>query len=107
MPRAVDREEHFVQVPLVAWSGMPAPELIGIDLPELQARLPNGFIGHDNPTGEQELFHIAVAQTEAKVEPDAMTDDLGCEAVVFVMVHRWCVHAPSIAHQPGAGQAAQ
>jgi hypothetical protein len=86
MPRAINREEHPVQVPLVAGSGTPAPELIGIGLPELQASLPNGLRGHDNPTGEQELFHIAVAQTEAKVEPDAMANDLGWEAVVLVTV---------------------
>jgi hypothetical protein len=84
MPHAVDREEHFVQVPFVAGSVASVPELIGIGLPELQAPLPSGLVGHDNPTGEQELFHIAIAQTEAKIESDAMSDDLGPEAVVFV-----------------------
>ena len=54
VPFAIDREKHLVQVPLVAGSGAPAPELIDIGLPELPAPLPDGFIGHDNPTGEQE-----------------------------------------------------
>jgi hypothetical protein len=37
VPPVVDREEYFVQVPLVAWPGTPAPELIGIGLRELAA----------------------------------------------------------------------
>ena len=85
----VDREKHLVQVPLVARPGPSMPELIGIGLPELQAPLPDGFIGHDHPTGEQEFFDIAVAETEAEVQPDAIADDLSREAVVFVWVG-WC-----------------
>src|SRR5215831_6179219 len=33
---------------------------------------------------EQQLLHIAIAQGEAIVEPDAMADDLPGKAVVFV-----------------------
>ena len=89
VPFAVDREKHLVQVPFVARSGTPATELIGIRLPELPAPLPDGFIRHDDPTGEQEFFHIAVAEAEAEIEPDAMADDLSRETMVCVRVG-WC-----------------
>jgi len=55
-------------------------------LAELAAPLPNRLIGHDDAASEEELFHIAVAETEPKIEPDAMTDDLGWEAVILVAV---------------------
>jgi hypothetical protein len=43
----VDRQEHFIQVPLVAELGPSMPELIGIPLAELAAPLPDspGFSG--------------------------------------------------------------
>jgi hypothetical protein len=46
----------------------------------------NGFIAHENPDGEQALFHIAIAETEAEVQPDAMANDLGWKTVMLVMV---------------------
>jgi hypothetical protein len=100
-------EEDFIQMPLGAWPRTTAPELIRIRLPELPAPLPNGLIRHDDATGEQELFHVAVAETEPEIEPHPVADDLSWEAVVLVTVRRWYVHALSIAHQPTAGQAAQ
>jgi hypothetical protein len=86
MPCAVDREKDLIQVPLVARLGAPATELIGIRLPELLAPLPDRFVGDDDSTSEQQLFDIAIAEAEAEVEPDAVADDLGREAVVFVPV---------------------
>ena len=43
-------------------------------------------ICHDDSTGEQQLFDIPITEPEAEVPPDAVTDDLGREAVVFVGV---------------------
>ena len=88
VPFAMDGEKDLIQMPLVARSGAPAAELIGIGLPELPAPMPDGFVGHDDPTREQELFDIAIAQAEAEVQPDAMADDLGWETVMFVAVGR-------------------
>jgi hypothetical protein len=75
MPRAVDREQDLIQVPLVARLGAPATELIGIRLPELLAPLPDRFVGDGDSTSEQQLFDIAIAEAEAIVQPDAMADD--------------------------------
>jgi len=50
VPYTIDGEKHLVQVLLGAGSGTPAPELIGIGLPELQAPLADPFVGHHDPT---------------------------------------------------------
>jgi hypothetical protein len=75
-------------VPLIARPGTPTPEFIGILLAELAAPLADGFVGHDDPTGEQQLFDIAVAQAEAEIEPHRMADDLARKSMMFVGM-RW------------------
>jgi hypothetical protein len=52
-----------------------------------------------SPTDEQEFFHISVAQAEAKIEPDGVTDDLRRAAVVLIGVREgWCVLATILAY---------
>ena len=60
-----------------------------------------------NGTVEQQLFHIAVAETEAEVQPNAMGDDPSWEAVVLVSMSQWCAHEASIAHRARATQVTQ
>jgi hypothetical protein len=38
----------------------------------------------DHSAGEQQLFDVAVAEAEAIIQPDAVADDLGRKAVVFI-----------------------
>jgi hypothetical protein len=105
MALTLSGEKYFIQVPRVGRPGTAAPELMGILLPALAAPLPGRFIGHDDPTDEQEFFHVAVAEAEPEMEPDRAADDLTWDAVVLIAVVGWCVHALSMAHQAGAGQA--
>jgi hypothetical protein len=88
MTCAVDGQKHLVHMPLIARTGTPMPELIGLLLSELPAPLPDRFIGHEDPAGEQPLFHIPGAQAEAEVAPDAMADDFGRKPMVCVGVGR-------------------
>jgi hypothetical protein len=88
MALVIDREEDLVEMPYVAESGTSAPELVGIRLPERAAPFADGFIGHDHPTGQQQLFDIAVAETEPVVQPHAMADDPDRKAVILVAVGR-------------------
>jgi hypothetical protein len=46
--------------------------------------LADGFIGDVDAAFEQHLLHIAVAQGEAIVEPDAVADNLAWKAMMFV-----------------------
>jgi len=84
MPLTVNGEKHLIQVPRVTWSGPPMPEFMGIGVTERAAPLPNGFIGHENPTGEQEFFAIPVAEAEAEIQPHRVADDFRWKPVVLV-----------------------
>jgi hypothetical protein len=55
-------------------------------LPEFSAPLPPRRVGDDDATGEQQLFHVAVAETEPEIQPGTVADDLGGEAVVLIAV---------------------
>ena len=66
----IDGEKDLIEVPFVTWPRATMPEFIRIGWAVLAAPLPDGFIGYSDPTGEQELFHIAVAETGAEVQPD-------------------------------------
>jgi len=77
------RKDYF-QVPLVARPGPAPSQLIGIILPELAAPLADRFVGHGDPTFHQKLLDVAVAQGEAVVQPDPMTDDFAWKAMVLI-----------------------
>jgi hypothetical protein len=100
-------EASCIQVPHVARSGAPTTPLIGAGWPRLHTPLANPFVGHEDPAGESPRFDIAIAQTEAAIQPDFRADDLSREAVILVSAGRECAHAISIAHRTGVGQAAQ
>jgi len=76
VPCAVDGEEDFIHMPLIARSRTPASQPIGIDLPKLPAPLAYGFVGQHDTACKYQLFNLSIAQAEAKVEPDTMTDNL-------------------------------
>src|SRR5262249_32660051 len=84
MALPVDGQEHLIEVPLVPGLGASMLQLIGIVLPKLQTPLADGLIGHGDGALKQDLLHVAVAQREAIIEPDAMADDLAGVAMVLV-----------------------
>src|SRR3712207_2137214 len=63
-------ERPHRDAPLIPGLRASVAELIGIRLAELAAPFADGFVRHNDPTGEQQLFDIAVAQAETKVQPD-------------------------------------
>jgi hypothetical protein len=85
-------------MPFVTGLRTKASELMGILLAKLPTPFADRLIRHDDPTGEQEFFHIAVAEAEPVLEPDAMADDLDRKAVMLIAVGRLCAHTPSMAH---------
>ena len=84
MPLAIDGQKDLIQVPLVTWLGASVLQLIGVVLPKFQTPLADGLMGHVDATLEQEFLHVAVAQREAIIQPDAMANDLPRESVVLV-----------------------
>jgi hypothetical protein len=83
---AADGEEDLIQMPLIARLGASAPQLIGIDLPELPAPIAHRFVRQQNAAFCHELFDIAVAQAKPEVEPDTVADDFGRESVALIQV---------------------
>src|SRR5262245_23543351 len=71
-------------MPFIARLRATTTQPIGVILPKLPAPFADGFVGHGDTALEQEFLHVAIAQGEAIVEPDAMTDDLAGKAVVLV-----------------------
>src|SRR5262249_8857857 len=86
MALPVDGQEHLVEVPFVAWLGAATLQPIRIILPKLQTPLADGLVGHVDAALEQEFLYITVAQREAIVEPDPVTDDFTGKAVVLIAV---------------------
>jgi hypothetical protein len=77
------RKDYF-EMPLVPWLGAAMLQLIGVVLPKLETPLADGFMGDIDTAFAQQFLHVAVAQGEAIIEPDAMADNLAGKAVVFV-----------------------
>jgi hypothetical protein len=91
MALAMSGREHFIQMPLVAGLGALAAQRIRIRirLPELSIPVPHGFVCQQDAACSHELFDIPLAQAEAKVEPDAATDDLCREQMARIEAAQW------------------
>jgi hypothetical protein len=107
VPLPVTREKDLLQRPCVPGLRPPMAELIRIRLPKLAAPFAHGFVGHRDPACKQQFFHIAIAEAEPEIAPDRVADELDRETVRLRAIDGWCVHAPSMAHQASARQAAQ
>jgi hypothetical protein len=62
MALTLNGQKDLIQVPLVSWSGLSAPELIRMRLPKLAAPLPNRFVSHRDTACKQQFFDIAIAE---------------------------------------------
>ena len=94
MALLIDGDEHLVHMPLVAWAGLPAAELVRKLWAGLPAPCTDGFIGHDDATDKQEFFHVTMTQRKAEVQPDGVADDLPWEPMMFVKMG-WGGHRSS------------
>ncbi len=98
---AVDLDEHLIQVPFVARPPTTTAQLVRVLLPEPVAPGPDRLIGHVDTTFEHQLLHVAEAQREPVVQPDAMADDLARKPEPFIRRacsghdRRSCPTAPS------------
>jgi hypothetical protein len=84
---------------------MPAMQLVGIDLPELAAPIAHSLVRQDDAALGHQLFDVTVAETEAKVQPGTVADNLGRKPMALIPVGygSW-IHAASMSHQTAAGK---
>ena len=94
---ATDLDEYFIEVPLVARPGTSSTQLISVCLAELQASFSHRLIGNDYPTHSHYFFNVAVAESEAEVQPDSVADDFGRKTMTAIE-RSGCVHQPIMPH---------
>ena len=61
------------------------PDLVSEFLSELITPVPDRFVANLDAAPVQHLFHVAVAEREAVVEPDSMANDCFGEAVALIV----------------------
>jgi hypothetical protein len=83
-PLASDAHHHLVQMPAIARPRAKLAQLSCDRGTEFQHPAPHRFVGDVEPSFGQQFLDIAVAQGEAKIEPDRVLDDVGRGAVTAV-----------------------
>jgi hypothetical protein len=102
---SLDRQIHLIHVLLVTKPRTATTELIGILLPEFASPLMDRLIRHDHATFSQELFDIAQAQTELKIQPYRMADDFSGKPMVLVACGgAYGTHTATLSHRRGVKQ---
>jgi hypothetical protein len=86
MTFALDRQKDLIEMPLIPGLRPAVAQLIGILWAKLTAPLADRFIGQDDATSKQELFHVVVTETKAEVPPDAMANNVNVKTMLFGMV---------------------
>jgi hypothetical protein len=93
--RPLDVHEELIQVPDVAETTLPSPELSGVEWAELPTPLPDGLVGDYGSSLRQEFLHVPEARRESMVQPNGVTDDLGRKSVSAVASFMG-LHQPSL-----------
>jgi hypothetical protein len=78
---AGDQNSHFVEIPPRRWPRTSTAKFSGKQRPELQHPSPHRFVGDIQPTLGEQVFDIAEAQSEAKVQPHRVPDGVRRELV--------------------------
>src|SRR5277367_1883126 len=92
-------------MPGTAWLGAAFAQVRCDCGPEMIHPAPNCLVRDQDPTLSQQLFHIAKAECEPKIQPDRLLDDLWREAVAGVADFRHARRATAhLKRQQAAGR---
>jgi hypothetical protein len=86
MARARARPQDLLPGPWGPGSRTTASALVGLSLPACTAPRADGLLRDDHAAGEPPLFDVAVAEAEALLQPAAVADALGRNAVGLIGV---------------------
>jgi hypothetical protein len=81
---AVDSNENFIQVPVVAQPSLSSLQSPSIVRTELMTPLPDRLIRDDDSSLGQKILDVSKTQAEAMVSPDRIADDLARETIAGV-----------------------
>ena len=70
-------------MPVVAWCGPSLPKVPGDGLAKLNKPASDSFIGNIQTALREEIFNIAITQSEPTVEPYGVADDFGWKAMAL------------------------
>ena len=68
--RAIDPDDDFIEMPLVARPGPAPAQPVGVDVPELRTPLPDGFVA-DHDAALHQFLDLTKAQREPVIQPHA------------------------------------
>jgi len=91
MPPVVYLDEDFVNVEGIAVASMLSFQTASIDYSKFDAPQPDGFTADGDASLSEQIFDVSVAEIEVIAEPDGVTDNIGCESVAFISIHRLIV----------------
>ena len=95
MLHALDADEDFVHMPLVARPWPAAAQAVSKTGGELVAPAAHGLIGDDDTPLGQDQLNIAQTEAEYVMQPNSVADDLGGKPMAVVRVG-WQLHAASL-----------
>jgi hypothetical protein len=78
---ARDRHDHLVEMPLRRWPRASTAKFSSEQWPELQDPPSHRFVGYIQPTLSEQIFDVALAESETHIEPNGMPDDRGRKLV--------------------------
>ena len=81
---AVDGDKHFVEMPPHVRPRPSSSQLAGNGGAELQSPTADRLVGHIDTSLGEHVLDVAVAQSEAEIEPDGLLDDDARIAVAVV-----------------------
>ncbi len=76
-------DDNFIEIPLVS-EFRTTTNLISVDLSKLETSFADSFIGDLNVPIQHHFLNISKAEREGVVQPNAVSDDLGRDAVSFI-----------------------
>jgi hypothetical protein len=93
---ALDRDNHFIQVPFVTKSRGTPTDRVGIGAAELLSPFPHRFVGDDDPSVSKHIFDHAKTEWKAIIQPHCLSDDLSGETMTVIKRAAWFGHASLI-----------
>ena len=84
MSSPADRHDHLVKMPNIVRARRLSSQAAGILRSEFLRPAADRFVGNDNATLQQHLFHQTQAQRKSEVEPDRMGDHSGWKTMALV-----------------------
>jgi hypothetical protein len=102
---ALDGQKYFIKMPLISRARAATPELIGVLLAKLATPLADRFIRHDDSAFQEHFLHVAETQTEAKVQPHRVANNLDRKPVILIFrSNKRCIHAVTLTYKLGVKQ---